>query len=63
MYNSSVTTVSVDEESQTAHAFLANGEIMKADIIVGADGYRSVVRDVVTNQNNDGKPGGLSVLT
>jgi salicylate hydroxylase len=62
-YDASVTTVSVDEDAQTARALLANGEIMEADIIIGADGYRSTVRDVVTNRDNEGTPSGTSVLT
>lgn len=62
IYDASVTTVSVDEETETAHALLANGEVMKADIIIGADGYRSVVRDVITDQDNDGTPSGMSIL-
>ena len=62
-YNAPVTTVSVDEDGETARALLANGEILEADIIIGADGYRSIVRDVVTDRDDDGTPSGMSVLT
>ena len=58
-----MTTVSVDEDTETARALLANGEIMSADIIIGADGYRSVVRDVITDRENDGTPSGMSIFT
>jgi 2-polyprenyl-6-methoxyphenol hydroxylase-like FAD-dependent oxidoreductase len=58
-----VTKVSVDHNAQTARAFLANGKVMMADIIIGADGYKSIVRDAVTKRDNNGKPSGMSVLT
>jgi salicylate hydroxylase len=60
-YNAPVITVSV-RESQTALAVLADGEVIKADVIVGTDGYRSVVRDVVSDRDNNGTPTGMSVL-
>jgi salicylate hydroxylase len=58
-----VTTVSVDETTETAHALLSNGEVMKAHIIIGADGYSSVVRDVITDRDNEGTPSGMSIYT
>jgi len=63
IYDTAVTTVSINETSDRAHALLANGEVMNADIIIGADGYGSVVRDVITNQENEGTSSGLSVFT
>jgi salicylate hydroxylase len=63
VHGACVTQVSVDYGAQISHALLANGEVMNADIIIGADGHKSIVRDVVTKQNNIGKPSGMSVLT
>jgi len=63
IYDTTVTTVSIDEDSAMAHALLANGEVLEADIIIGADGYRSVVRDVITDSTNEGIPSGLSTYT
>jgi salicylate hydroxylase len=61
--NTSVTTVSIDEKSRLPHAVLANGDILEADVIVGADGYMSVVRADVTDQEYEGRSTGMSVWT
>lgn len=61
-FDTSVTTVSTDE-SDIPHALLANGEVLKADVIIGADGSNSAVRDAVTDQENEGRPSGMSVFT
>ncbi len=42
---------------------LANGEVLTADIIIGADGSNSLVREVVLDEEDDAKPGGLTVYT
>jgi salicylate hydroxylase len=62
-YNVCVDRVSVDNNAETVRAFLENGEVTTADIIIGADGYRSIVRDVVTKRDNNGRPSGTTVLT
>lgn len=62
-FDASVTAVSIDETSGLPHALLANGEFIQGDVIVGADGYRSVVRDAVTDQEYEGTSTGMSVWT
>lgn len=62
-FNTPVTTVSIDEKSGRPHALLANGEFIQADVIIGADGYKSVVREVVTDQEFEGTPTGMTVWT
>ncbi|KAI8985783.1 FAD/NAD-P-binding domain-containing protein [Trametes punicea] len=42
---------------------LANGDVLTADMIVGADGYRSLVREVVLDEEDMAKPGGMILYT
>ncbi len=42
---------------------LANGEVLYADILIGADGSKSLVRDVVLEEEDAPQPGGLTVYT
>ncbi|KAI0741981.1 FAD/NAD(P)-binding domain-containing protein [Daedaleopsis nitida] len=42
---------------------LANGEVLTSDIIIGADGSKSMVREVVLDEEDDARPGGLTVYT
>lgn len=42
---------------------LANGDVLTADMLVGADGYQSIVRDVVLEDEDMVKPGGLTLYT
>ena len=42
---------------------LANGEVLYADILIGADGAKSLVRDVVLEEEDDPQPGTLTVYT
>lgn len=62
-FDTTITSVSVDEETDTPHVLLANGTILKADVVVGADGYRSVVREAVTGRDDHGIDSGMSVYT
>ena len=41
---------------------LSTGEVLTADIIIGADGPRSLVRPVVLDRDDDAKPSGFSVF-
>ena len=41
---------------------LSTGETLTADIVIGADGPRSIVRPVVLDQEDDVKPSGLTVF-
>ncbi|KAH9893223.1 FAD/NAD-P-binding domain-containing protein [Cubamyces lactineus] len=42
---------------------LANGDVLTADMIIGADGYRSKVREVVLEEEDVAKPGGMTLYT
>lgn len=42
---------------------LASGEVLYADILIGADGSKSLVRDVVLEEEDAAQPGGLTVYT
>ncbi|KAI0761793.1 FAD/NAD(P)-binding domain-containing protein [Trametes elegans] len=42
---------------------LANGEVLTADMLIGADGSRSIVREVVLEEEDVVKPGGLTLYT
>ncbi|KAI0831918.1 FAD/NAD-P-binding domain-containing protein [Trametes gibbosa] len=42
---------------------LANGDVLTADMLIGADGYKSLVREVVLEEEDDVKPGGLTLYT
>jgi salicylate hydroxylase len=41
---------------------LASGEIIAADMIIGADGPRSLVRETVLGKRDDPKPTGITVF-
>lgn len=43
-----------------ASVTLSNGEIINADLIIGADGYESLVREVVLGKRPDGVRSGLT---
>ena len=42
---------------------LSTGDVLTADIIVGADGYNSMVREVVTEEEDCAQPGGMTLYT
>ena len=42
---------------------LANGDVLTADIIVGADGYKSMVREVVLEEEDCAEPAGMTLYT
>jgi len=57
IFNTEIISVSVDQVKQAPSAVLADGTILNADLIVGADGSQSVARGVVTG--SAGREGGL----
>lgn len=61
-FGKTVTSVFVDEE-ETPTVALADGTELKADMVVGADGARSLVRAVVTGLEDDGVDTGSSFYT
>ncbi|KAI0676017.1 FAD/NAD-P-binding domain-containing protein [Trametes maxima] len=42
---------------------LANGDVLTADMLIGADGYASMVREIVLEEEDVAKPGGLTLYT
>ena len=42
---------------------LATGEVLKADIVIGADGYKSKVRAVVLEEEDCAEPAGMTLYT
>ncbi len=42
---------------------LATGQVMTADILIGADGYNSMVREVVLDEEDLPRPGGMTLYT
>ena len=57
-FNSHIASVSFDDEKQLPSITLADGSIHYADLVVGADGYHSVVRDAVTGEPDRGTDSG-----
>ncbi|EIN05952.1 FAD/NAD(P)-binding domain-containing protein [Punctularia strigosozonata HHB-11173 SS5] len=50
-------------QGQQPSVELESGEAVSADIIIGADGYRSIVRPVVLGEEDQGEDVGMSVYT
>ncbi|KAF8892106.1 hypothetical protein BD779DRAFT_1670451 [Infundibulicybe gibba] len=62
-FNKTITSVSVDEVTETPWVTLADGSTLCSDVVIGADGYRSLMREVVTGQPDDGVDSGHSFYT
>ncbi|TBU30611.1 FAD/NAD(P)-binding domain-containing protein [Dichomitus squalens] len=63
-YNTEVTSVRQGtEEDAKPSVTLANGDVITADILVGADGCRSLVRQVVLEEEDCAEPGGMTLYT
>ena len=62
-YNTEVVSVSVDPVKEAPRAILADGTILTADLIIGADGSQSVVREAVVGQVEDDLPCDHSFFT
>ncbi|KAL0953594.1 hypothetical protein HGRIS_004802 [Hohenbuehelia grisea] len=62
-FNATVTELSVDKEKRTPIVRLANGTQLTADVVVGADGPKGVVRKAVTGLVDDGIDTGESFYT
>lgn len=57
-----VTVVSVSRGDPKPTVKLSTGEVLTADIIIGADGPRSLVRSVVLRREDDAKPSGFTIF-
>ncbi|KAI0741980.1 FAD/NAD(P)-binding domain-containing protein [Daedaleopsis nitida] len=42
---------------------LEDGEVLEADIVIGADGNKSTVREVVLGEKDQARPGGMTLYT
>ncbi|KAI1796712.1 FAD/NAD(P)-binding domain-containing protein [Ganoderma leucocontextum] len=51
------------EEDNKPSVTLASGEVLTADIIVGADGCKSLVREVVLEEEDCAEPGGMTLYS
>ena len=51
------------EEEPKPRVTLANGEVIAADILVGADGCKSLVREIVLEEEDCAEPGGMTLYT
>jgi len=47
-FNTEIVSVSVDQVKEAPRAVLADGTILTANLIIGADGSQSVAREAVT---------------
>ncbi|TDL23537.1 FAD/NAD(P)-binding domain-containing protein [Rickenella mellea] len=54
----SSTVVSIDPDSENPSVTLAGGEVLRGDLIVGADGVKSIVRQVVVGRPDRATPTG-----
>ncbi|KAI0730571.1 FAD/NAD(P)-binding domain-containing protein [Earliella scabrosa] len=55
--------VSVEQGSPNPSVTLANGEVLTANILIGADGCNSIVRAVVLEHDEPPEPAGLNVYS
>ena len=63
-FNTEVVSIqSGSESAQSPSVTLADGSVLAADVIVGADGSKSIVRKAVFSKEDDVKPAGLTVYT
>ncbi|TFK90822.1 FAD/NAD(P)-binding domain-containing protein [Polyporus arcularius HHB13444] len=51
------------EEKPDPSVTLANGEVIYADVLIGADGSKSLVRDVVLEEEDEAKPGPMTTYS
>ena len=52
-----------EEDNFKPSVTLASGEVLTADIIVGADGCKSLVREVVLEAEDCAEPGGMTLYS
>lgn len=62
-YNTCITAVSADTTRGRPFITLADQSILEADIVIGADGYQSLLRAFVTQVQDDAIETGHSFLT
>lgn len=63
-FNTEVVAVTQgSEQKPNPSVTLANGEVIHADILIGADGSKSLVREVVSGEVDDAKPGPMTTYS
>lgn len=63
-FNTEVTSIQQGSASiPNPSITLANGDVLTADILIGADGYKSQVRDVVLDEEDNARPAGMTLYT
>lgn len=62
-FNTEIMSVYVDEEKEMPMVMLADGTLLTADLVLGADGSRSVAREAVTGQVESEPPSDHSFFT
>ncbi|KAF8159719.1 hypothetical protein B0H34DRAFT_748513 [Crassisporium funariophilum] len=62
-FNTEITSVSFDGAKELPTALLGDGTKLIADLIIGADGCHSVVREAVTEESDHGVPSGLTFFS
>jgi salicylate hydroxylase len=63
MFNAGVCAVNVNESTERVEVTRNNGQVLYADVVVGADGLQSLVREAVMDREDDGVDTGMSVYT
>ena len=56
--NSTVVSVNPDTPTEKSTVTLATGEVLHADLIIGADGVKSIIQQVVIGRVNPAQPTG-----
>lgn len=62
-YNTTVVSVATDAVKDTPSVTLADGTVLESDLVIGADGYKSIVREAVTGQSDEGVDSGHCFYT
>lgn len=62
-FDTSITSVAIDDATERPYVTLADGSTLKADVVLGADGSKSIVRDYVNGREDDAQPIGHSFYT
>ena len=63
-FNTEVTSIQQGSDAiPNPSVTLANGDVLTADILIGADGYKSLVRDIVLEEEDNARPAGMTLYT
>lgn len=63
-FNTEVTSIHQgSDEIPNPSVTLANGDVLTADVLIGADGYKSQVRDIVLEEEDNARPAGMTLYT